>query len=119
MLIDYFASLGDAIEIRKYGKGFLVQTKYCMPQTAEPLVVGVLERPGNKAELTDFSFATEFVQTYGRSCENVLEKICEIAKRHNIQWVDEALTCTCEENEVVGRWKDVLEAMKEVISLYN
>jgi hypothetical protein len=119
METDYFSSLGEVANIREYGRGILVQTIYCMPQTTEPLIVGILEKPDNKFELTDFSFATEFVQNSRYDYSGIPEKICEIAKKYNVQWVDEALTCTCEESELKERWWDVLEAMKEVILLYD
>ena len=81
---DYFSSLGEVANIREYGRGILVQTIYCMPQTTEPLIVGILEKPDNKFELTDFSFATEFVQNSRYDYSGIPEKICEIAKKYNV-----------------------------------
>ena len=117
MEIENSETFGEPVKVKHYGRGFLVETRYCMPQTAEPLVVGVLARKDGLLELTDFSFSTEFVQTSKYDYRGVPEKICEIAKRYNVQWIDEAITCVCEEKDLQRCWRNVVQAMKEVIYL--
>lgn len=108
---------GAEAEVREYGRGFLVQTIFCSPQTAEPLVVGILEIEGKELELSDFGFASEFLETNKCDLDKLFYKISDIAKKHDVEWIDDELFCYCDKKDAKLCWSNMVEAMQEILSL--
>ena len=108
---------GAEAEVREYGRGFVVQTIFCSPQTAEPLVVGIIENEENKLDLTDFGFASEFLEKNKLDLDELFYKISDIAKQHDVEWIDDEICCSCDTKEVKTCWSNMVEAMQEILSL--
>lgn len=108
---------GAEAEVKQYGVGFVVQTIFCSPQTAEPLVVGMIERERNELELTDFQFASEFLENNKLDLDKLFYKITDIAKKHDVEWIDDELFCFCNIKDVKISWSNMVEAMQEMMSL--
>lgn len=108
---------GAEAEVREYGRGFLVQTIFCSPQTAEPLVVGILEIEGKELELSDFGFASEFLETNKCDLDKLFYKISDIAKKHDVEWVEGELSCHCDLKDIKLCWSNMIESIMEIVSL--
>ena len=108
---------GAEAEVREYGRGFVVQTIFCSPQTAEPLVVGIIENEENKLDFTDFGFASEFLEKNKLDLDELFYKISDIAKQHDVEWIDDELFCYCDKKDAKLCWSNMVEAMQEILSL--
>lgn len=106
---------GAEAEVREYGKGFVVQTLFCLPQTAEPIVIGILE--GEKIELTDFEFASEYLERNKCDLDKLFYKISDIAKKHDVEWVEGELSCHCDLKDIKLCWSNMIESIMEIVSL--